>query len=188
MDIVTSTRNLALSEIQTFGLPHLTHFEIAEKKVLEITEHLHGDRSIALIGYYLMDLKLGQAFKEKRLGEHVQMSVDAARVFLAGAHLPHQTQESILNCIAAHHGDVPFTCIEAEICANADAYRFIHPTGFFAYLLVLGKWNLSFADCLMQAEQKMDEKWKILSLDLCKKELEPYYRTLKNYIADAKNL
>ena len=33
----------------------------------------------------------------------------------------------------------------------------------------------------------MDEKYAILSLDICKQELEEYYVTLKKYIKDAKN-
>jgi hypothetical protein len=75
-----------------------------------------------------MDLKLGQAFKEGRSQDHVQMSVDAVRVFLDRFDdLDTSKKEKIINCVEAHHKDVPFTCIEAEICANADCYRFLHP-------------------------------------------------------------
>jgi len=36
MDIVKKSRNFALSEIEKFGVPHLIHFEIAEKKAIQL--------------------------------------------------------------------------------------------------------------------------------------------------------
>jgi hypothetical protein len=36
-------------------------------------------------------------------------------------------------------------------------------------------------------EQKMEEKWDILSLDICKKELEPYYKQFKALIDTARD-
>ena len=36
--------------------------------------------------------------------------------------------------------------------------------------------------------KKMDEKYAILSLDICKQELEEYYYTLKKYINDIRRL
>jgi hypothetical protein len=84
--------------------------------------------------------------------------------------------------VEAHHGTIPYTCIEAEICANADCYRFISPKGVFGYFTTLGKRPLDFLACLDEAEKKLDEKYAILSLDICKSELEPYYQTFKEYI------
>ena len=91
----------------------------------------------------------------------------------------------IINCVEAHHGTIPFDSIEAEICANADCYRFIHPKGFFLFLTILGKRG-SFPDALDMAEKKLDEKYNILSLDFCKNELEEVYRGLKSYISMAR--
>ena len=127
---------------------------------------------IVRIGISLMDIKLGQAFSEKRIAEHVHMSVQAASDFLNRYELSSSQRDSIINCVAAHHGDVSFSCREAEICANADCYRFIHPTGFFGAFVTMGKRTDDFAAVLTQVEAKLDEKYKILSLDICKNELE----------------
>ena len=86
----------------------------------------------------------------------------------------------------AHHGKIPYTCIEAEICANADCYRFISPKGFLSYLATLGKRHDDFASCLNDAEKKLDEKYALLSLDFCKQELEPRYQTFKTSIQQAR--
>src|SRR3990167_3067298 len=180
--MLQEARKYAISEIEKFGTPIPVHFEISEKKALELAEILHADKTITHIGICLMDLKLGQALKDNITEQHVQMSSDAANDFLESFDIDDDSKRKIVNCIEAHHGTIPFSCIEAEICANADCYRFIHPKGFFAYLTLLGKRNLSFADCLTVSESKLDEKYGILSLDICKKELDEYHQTLKRYI------
>jgi hypothetical protein len=188
MDIAEESRKYALSEIETFGLPNRTHFDISEKKALELAEKLGADKAIVRAGVALMDLKLGQAFKEGRLKEHIGMSVEAAKEFLDGLGIDDPAKEKIINCIEAHHGTVPYKCKEAEICANADCYRFVHPKGFFLYLTVLGRRNPEFSVCLDAAEKKMDEKHSVLSLDACKSELDEHYKILKQFIAEARRL
>ena len=184
MDLIQESRKFAISEIKKFELPNFIHFEISEKKAIELAEKLKADKMIVQVGIYLMDLKLGQAFKENKLSQHVKISVDATREFLEKFDLDKISKQKIINCVEAHHGNIGFNCIEAEICANADCYRFISPKGFFLFLTVLWKRNLNFLDCLSIAEKKLDEKYNILSLDICKKELEEYYQTFKKYIRD----
>jgi len=186
MGITEESGEYALAEMEQFGLPNRIHFDISEKEARSLAEKLGADKDIVLAGVALMDLKLGQAFKEGRLAEHVQMSVDAAKEFLEKFEISAEKKGKIINCIEAHHGTVPFKCKEAEICANADCYRFVHPKGFFVYLTVLGKRNPDFLACMKKAEEKMDEKYGILSLDACKQELEPYYIALKKLIEDSK--
>lgn len=185
MDPVKEAREYACNEMKRYGSPLPILFEISEKKALELAAQLKADRTVVHIGACLMDLKLGQAVKEGRQKEHCTMGVAAAQSFLEKK-TDASSLNKILNCIAAHHKEVPFTCKEAEICANADCYRFIHPKGFFAYLTSLGKKGLSFPECLAQAEFKLDEKWQILSLDACKKELGLYHKTLKQLIKAAR--
>ncbi len=185
MDIIQAARAYALSEIEKYGLPNALHFEISEKKALELARKLKVDATIVHIGVCFMDLKLGQAFKEGKLDQHIEMGVAATKEFFKTHKLDKAMREKIINCIEAHHGTVPFTCKEAEICANADCYRFLTPRGFFVYLTTLGKkWD--FEECLKQAEFKLDEKWKILTMKECKEELEWCYTTLKQFIQEAK--
>jgi len=163
----------------------LIHFEITEKKAIELAEKLGADKEVVQIGVYLMDVKLGQAMKEGKLSQHVEMSSVASREFLQQFDLSTTQMNQIINCVEAHHGAISFDSIEAEICANADCYRFIHPKGFFLFLTILGKRG-SFADALDMAEKKLDEKYGILSLDFCKNELKEVYRGLKSYISMAR--
>ena len=187
MDLIKESKEYALSEIEKYGAPILVHFNLSERKAIELAKKLNADETIIKVGMALMDLKLGQALKEKRLPEHVSMSVESSKIFLKKFNLDNETENKIINCIEAHHKHVDFNCIEAEICANADCYRFIHPRGFFAYLTLLGKRYDNFDDCLIQAEMKINEKQNILSLDICKEELDKYYKTLKIFITDSKN-
>ncbi len=193
MKIIQDARALAISEISTYGLPHELHFEISEKKALELAEKLKADKMIVHLGVCFMDLKLGQAkleqtSKEDRVNQHIEMGVAAAKEFLKKYKLDKKTEEKIINCIEAHHGTTPFRCIEAEICANADCYRFLTPRGFFLYLTMLGKRGLSFEECMKQTEMKMEEKWGVLTLGMCKGELGEDYKTLKRFLKETKSL
>ena len=188
MDIIQEAKKFALKEIEEFGLPTPIHFEISEKKAFELAEKLNANKTITLVGVYLMDVKLGEASAQNRNPEHIKMSVEATKKFLGRFELDKETKKKIINCVEAHHGQVPFICKEAEICANADCYRFIHPKGFFAFLTVLGKRNLKFNEVLNFAELKLDEKYKILSLEICKEELEKYYHQFKEFIKIVKEL
>lgn len=187
MDIIQEAKNLAIGEFKKFGIS-LVLFEIAEQKVLELTKELNVDETIALVGYYLMDLKLGEAVSKGKREEHVEMSIEAGKKFLEKFDLDKKTKDKIINCIKAHHGEVSFICKEAEICANADAYKFLHPKGFFDFLMYFGKRNMEFKEALDFAESKVEEKYKILSLDICKKELEEYYHILKKLLKSAREL
>jgi len=183
-ELIKKIRQYAISEHKPAIMPL---FEIAERKALELADKENADKDLTNIGVCLMDLKLWQAQKEGRLVDHVKMSVDASIELLKEFNLEENDFfKKIINCVEAHHGDIPFICKEAEICANADCYKFVHPKGFFNYLIILGKRYDNFQDCLIQAEKKLDEKYKILSLDICKKELEENYQLLKKLIAKAR--
>jgi len=186
MNIINQARKFAQKEIEKYGMPGPIAFEISENKAKELAEKLRADKSITLVGTYLMDIKLGQAFKEGRGKEHVKMSVEATKEFLEKFEIDEKTKEKIINCVEAHHGDLPYICKEAEICANADCYRFLHPKGFLVLFSGLGKEGLEFEEILNLAELKLDEKYKILSLDICKKELKEYYYQLKALIKSAR--
>lgn len=188
MDIVQEAKKLAQEEIKKYGMPGPLHFEISEKKALELSEKLCVDKTITLVGVYLMDIKLGEAFQKGKLPEHVKMSVKATKEFLERFNFDKETKEKIMNCVEAHHAGVPYTCKEAEIVANADCYRFLHPKGVFALFVSLAKEGFGFTEILNWAEMKLDEKYKILSIDICKQELEPYYHQFKELIKIAREL
>ncbi len=176
----------AYAETEKNGLPTRMHLDLSIEKGIEIAKMLNADSNIVIAGVALMDVKLGEAFATKRQPEHVKMSADAAKVFLNQFDVDKDTKAKIINCVEAHHGAVPFSCIEAEIVANADCYRFVHPKGVLHYIGTLTKRNLSFKEIIDGAEAKLEEKNMILSLPYCKKELEPYYVAFKKMFAEAR--
>lgn len=142
----------------------------------ELAQVYQANQEIVLIGICLMDICLSEAMKEGKQKEHVKMSADFSKQFLKNYDIPEEEYEKIINCVEAHHGDVPFTCIEAEVCANADCYRFISPIGVFTFLGVVAKREMGFLEQIEQAKMKLEEKHAILSLDRAKEELEPSYQ------------
>lgn len=187
-NIIEAAKNFALEEIQEYGTPYITHLEISRNKALELAKLYSADPFIVEVGAYLMDVKLGQALKEGRIEDHVRMSADATKKFLSQFDIDEARKNKIINCVEAHHQDVPFICREAEICSNADCYRMAHPKGFFGYLMLLGSRNPNFQENLRQAEMKLEEKHGLLTLPECRQELEAHYVTLKALITEAKNL
>ena len=185
-EIIAKAKEWALEEIRKNGTPAAGHFEISNLKGQELAKKLNADKEIVMLGTILMDIKLGECLKEGKLPEHITRGVEAARKFLASYNLDKKTTEKIINSITAHHGTVKYTCKEAEICANADCYRFLNSKGFFIYCNLLGKRTDDLIEYLKQLEYKVEEKWKVLSLDLCKEELEPHYKIIKEIIKKAR--
>jgi hypothetical protein len=170
MDIIKAAEKFVLKEIKKYSSPIFLHWEIANKKRIELSKKLKADEELVRIGTMLMDVKIGQALKEKRLQNHVRMSVAATKDFLEKFSLSKEREERIINCTAAHHGTIPYICLEAEICANTDCFRFLSPRGFIGFLLLLGKEGMGFKKVLVYTEKKLEEKYEIISLDVCKEE------------------
>jgi hypothetical protein len=162
------------------------HFDLSMNKGREIAQILSADVALVQVGVALMDVKLGEAFSTARLGEHVAMGVQAATEFLSAYDLDESEKGRIVNCIEAHHGAVPFSCLESEIVTNADCYRFMHPAGVIHYIGTLSKRGLQLDKVIEQAEAKLEEKCALLTLDVSKSELLPFYADMKRMFASAK--
>lgn len=186
-EIIRKAEEFALSEIEKHGLPSKINFETSNKKGLELAKNFDADIDLVQIGTRLMDIKLGQAFAEGNPKEHVQIGIEATKDFLSQFELSEDVKNKIINCVEAHHGTTEWKCKEAEICANADCYRFLLCKNWLAFLNSLGKNKSSFEENLEFAERKAEEKWNILSLDVCKEELTPHYKLIREIIDKAKN-
>lgn len=185
--VLQKLRDLAWAETEKYGTPIPEHFVISEQKGVELAEKLGADVNIVKAGCYLMDCKLGVALRDGKISEHVKMSSEGGKKWLDELGVDVEAQNKIINCIEAHHGAIPFICLEAEICANADCYRFLSARGFFAYMTLLGKRDSEDLDKNLQfMESKIDEKHKILSLEICKKETEENYQMFKELISLSK--
>jgi hypothetical protein len=172
----------ARREIEEFKMPSSLQFELSLEKAIWISEIMKADTDIVRTGLALMDLKLGEAASQGKQSEHVAISKASSIEFLKNYDVDETIKSILLNCVEAHHGALPFTSIEAEICANGDCYRFIHPKGVLCYIGVLDKRLNDFSKVLDQVEAKMDEKMEIASIPFVVEELQNYYGVFKHYI------
>lgn len=187
-DISKKAEEFALSEIEKYGLPSLINFKTSNKKGLELAKKLGVNSEIVEIGTRLMDIKLGEASSKGKLNEHIEMSVEATRKFLSKFNISKDVIEKIVNCVEGHHGTKEWKCKEAEVCANADCYRFLLVRNWLEFLNSLSARKTTFDENLQFAEEKAEEKWKVLSLRICKIELEPHYKLIREIIEKARSL
>lgn len=177
----------AREEIATYGLPTLRHYELSLTKGIELAKKLNADVNLVQAGVALMDIKLGQAAKEGHQPEHVKYCVEYAEKLLTELGIDDPYYSNLINCVAAHHGAIPFTSLEAEIVANADCYRFIHPRGVMSFHATVVKRGNEHDAALKAVETKLDEKYGILSLDVAKEELLDYYKMFKDILTVGKD-
>jgi HD superfamily phosphodiesterase len=187
LKVVKSVKKLDQEERRKDNSPPLVFQELLIKKTKKLCRQLKADENLALVGAYLMDIKIGQAFREGRVTDHVRMSLKAARSFLTKFDLSKEIQEKIENIIQSHHKTVPYQSLEAEIVANADCFKFLHPKGAIFFLTNLGKRGLKFPEALDYFEKKIEEKKKIISLKICQQEAEKYYQLLRALISSARS-
>lgn len=185
-EIIKKSRKWIEKEIAKNRSPLLSLVEFSYQEGVRLAEILKANIDVVKVGMLLGDIKLGEAKNQGKIKEHTKIGAEAVKKFLQDFDLEESVKEKIVNCVEAHHGAVPYKSLEAEICANADCYRFIHPKGVFIYLEHLGHGEENISKNLGQLEYKLDEKWGILSLDICKKELDTYYKNFKRLIADAR--
>ncbi len=169
-EIIEKAKEYALNEISLHGTPIVESFILANEKGQYLAEKLSADKDIVILGTMFMDLKIGECIKEGKASEHVERSSRATRKFLEQFDLEKEKFEKIINCVEAHHNG-KYTCKEAEICANADCYKFLHPRGIFSAFVLWGGREQNVDSIISKAKEKIEEKHKILSLEICKEEM-----------------
>lgn len=178
---------VARKEIEIYGLPTQRHYNLSLEKGVELAKKLNADVNLVKAGIALMDIKLGQAAKEGHQPQHVKYCVEFSEKLLKELAVEEPYYSILINCVAAHHGAIPFTSLEAEIVANADCYRFIHPRGVMSFHATVIKRGNDHDAALKAVETKLDEKYGIISLDAAKSELIPYYEMFKNILIAARD-
>jgi len=178
---------VAREEIATYGLPTVRHYDLSQEKGVELANKLNADVNLVKAGIALMDIKLGQAAKEGRQPQHVEDCVEFSKKLLNDLGVEEPFYSVLINCVAAHHGTIPFDSIEAEIAANADCYRFLHPRGVMSFHATVVKRGMDHDDALKAVEGKLDEKHEILSLEIAKDDLLEYYVMFKDILSTGKD-
>jgi len=157
-------------------------FDIANDAGQELAKKIGADEKIVMLGTLFMDILRGKAVKEGRLDEHTQMSADCAAEFLEKKGVDKETISKVVHCVMAHHGDIEYESVEAEIVCNADCYKFLSNKGFCTALGLFYSRYGELGKSLEYLEEKMDEKWEVLSLKEAKEEIGPNYEIFKEII------
>lgn len=175
--LLDEAREFAFGQAKQYGAPAPFHVELAHGKGNQLANQLGANADITTLGTLLMDCMLGVAVKENRIKDHVGMSEKKTKELLTRHTIDDATCVNVLACVREHHGDKKFSSIESEICCNADCYRFISVKGFLGAARFVR--DMNFEDWLKLMEEKVEEKWSALTLDVCKRELEPQYQAIK---------
>lgn len=164
--------------------PITQHVYLTRDKGMELAEKLNGNKYIVEIGTYLMDCEIGKAIKEGRIQDHIQLSFQKAKeLFDKYPELDSDIRTNLEQCILQHHGVLKFHSIEAEICCNADCYRFASLKGVALALRYFRDYE--FLSLITLLSSKLEEKHSLMSLSICKAELEPQYPLIKELFNSA---
>lgn len=179
-NLLEAARKLAYSK----NVPNKLQNDIAADAAVKLAKKLVANEDIVLIGVYLMDCMFEEAKKEDRVAKHVEMSLERAEVLLSASSISDEDKQNIRQCILQHHGAEKFHSTEAEICCNADCYRWASVKGVLAGTRAF--YNMDFDEFLKFAEEKVDEKWNALTLDEAKNDVKDEVELLKKMIDFAK--
>jgi hypothetical protein len=177
--IIEKAKEWAIVEIEKNGHPAQMNFDTANDVGQKLATKLGADKDVVLLGTILMDIKLGEYFNSSNRREHTEKGGEAVKLFLEDYGLDEEKITKVVNGVRAHHGDEPFKSLEAEIVANTDCYRFLLPQNMLEHISRNRQKGNSFMDVIEFADKKLEEKWNILSIDICKQELKPYYEAFR---------
>jgi len=181
-EIINKITEFVHSQSRAYEIPSIFQIDLANEKGQELAGKLGADKDIVLLGTLLMDCMLGVASKERKSSGHIRMSEEKAEVLLSQfPELEDKVKENILYCVRQHHGADKFYSLESEICCNADCYRFASVKGVIEGIRYLKK-TMELDELIKFYLKKADEKWNALSLEICKKELAPQYKAIKDFL------
>ncbi len=184
-DIVNDLDQLAVVEIMNYGIPTLDDYNDVANVSIELGKKLGANLSVIKLGSRFLDIKLGEANKEKKTSEHITKALGFAKDFLGNYPLEEDVKQKVFTCITEHH-DKKFSCIESEICANANCYKFLVPKKILKMFYNWRQRGYNFEEIFLIAEEKVDQKWNSLTLDICKKELQDSYNSINAFLEIAR--
>lgn len=179
--LIDEISKFSTSQSELYGVPSLFQLNLSNEKGQLLAQELKADKKVILLGTLLMDCMLGPAFIAGRMQEHVSMSVSKSDEILSkDSDISKDDRKNILKCVEQHHGTKNFFSLEAEICSNADCYRFASVAGFLGSL-AYGP-NLPFEQRIKLLNDKADEKWGLITVDYVKRELTSQYQSIKQLL------
>ncbi len=182
-ELIKAAQEYAYNTSDTYGTPTRANIDISVEVGQRLADGLNGDKNVTALGNYLADCMLGYAIKEDIQNKHIELSRQKAEEIMGSfPEVTSEEKENILQCVLEHHGKDKFYSLESEIVCNADCYRFASVQGFLGSLRDFRGREMELKDLVKLLNDKADEKWNALSLDICKKELEPQYKAIKKLL------
>jgi len=181
-EFLIEARKLAYDEIEKTGIPAKAQADFATETGKRLAKELRANVDIVEVGTLLMDCMVGQAIKENRQSEHVNMALKKTNELLNESSLSEKEKENICHCVTEHHGVEKFYSLESEIVCNADCYKFTSAKGFSITLRYTR--DMSFPDLIKLLNNKVNEKWNAISLDMVKKELDSQHKVILEMLRD----
>ena len=178
--LVNDLDNEIIPEIMKYGAPTLEDYNDVTSIATRLAKELNADIDAVILGAKFMHSKLGEAISQKKWGEH-NMALGFALSFFQNYPINESIKNKVLTCIKEHR-EKTFTCREAEICANANCYRYLIPKKILKMFYNLKSQGYNFEEILFIAQEKIEQKWNSLTLDICKKELESNYYKIKEFL------
>jgi len=175
-EFLIEAQKFAYSEIEKRGIPAKMQVSFTVEIGKKLAKELNANVDIVEAGTLLMDCMIGQAVKESRQNEHVQMSLEKTNELLKQFSFSEKDKENIRRCVMEHHGVDKFYSLESEIVCNADCYKFTSTEGFL--IAVRYTRDMPFDSLIKLLKEKLEEKWNAISLDIVKKELTSQHKAI----------
>ncbi len=179
--IINDLDQIIIVEIAKYNIPPLEDYNDTANIAVKLAKQLNADVGIVQLGTKLMHVKLGEAISQKKVHEHTNMAIGFAMDFFKNYPINDTIKNKVIASIKEHK-DKQFSCKEAEICANASCYKYLLPRKIFKLFYNLRQEGYNFDEIFFLVEEKVEEKWDSLTLEICKKELEENYKLIKNFL------
>ncbi len=181
-ELLVYVDNLAVEQIKIWGQPNEFNYQTAIINAERLAKHYGADPTLAKIGTMLMDIKIGECMNKGKPETHVAESLKYSDEILSKVNIDSKLKAFLLDLVRYHHGTDKYPSKEAEIVANADCYRFLLKEGTYKLILNTGEWGWDMEKSKQYVLSKLEEKYKTLSLDMAKQELEPLYHETINWL------
>lgn len=176
--LIGRVKKYVYNEIEKYGVPSKFQVDYTNEVGQYLASSLKADENIVLLGTLLMDCQLGLAISRGMGGDHIEMSALKAKEILeVDNKIDSDEVKKVIECIEKHHGAKVFKSLESEICCNADCYRFISPKGFLGTIYYWEE-KMELNKFMKIMFEKVEEKWRLLSIRSCINELRPMYKII----------
>ena len=181
--VMQKIRQVGLDEVKKGNAPPEIYTSLAIEKGIQLAKEMNADVQVVESALWLGDSQLGLCMKQNRAQEHVKVSAEFARIAMKDAGASQEFVEKAVQAMIEHHSN-QHKSLEGEIVANADGYKFLQPLGLLSLVMKDAKKRPDI-ETLKYALSKLEEKWNVLTIQQCKKEMQENYSALRFVLESA---